>query len=49
MIEALAQALDWLLPSTLKKPKDKPKPDELSIFFKTASAIEILMYEGKPS
>lgn len=53
LIETLAQALDWLLPSAVaskKTAKDKqPKPEELSIFFKTASAIEILMYEGKPS
>jgi hypothetical protein len=43
LIETLAQSLEWLLPAGKKPTKD------FEAFPKSASAIEILMYEGKPS
>lgn len=43
LIETLAQSLEWLLPVGKKPTKD------FEAFLKSASAIEILMYEGKPS
>jgi hypothetical protein len=43
LLETLAQSLEWLMPTSKKSAKD------LENFPKSAAAIEILMYEGKPS
>jgi hypothetical protein len=43
LLETLAQSLDWLMP------KDKKTVKDFDNFSKSAAAIEILMYEGKPS
>jgi hypothetical protein len=43
LLETLAQSLDWLMPNGKKSSK------YFENFPKSASAIEILMYEGKPN
>ena len=44
LIETLAQSLDWLFPENKKS-----KKEDFGSFAKSPAAIEVLMYEGKPS